>query len=155
LLGWLGKAKGRRGGKWWIRRAVVRTTTHGSDVVCFKLLHQLVPVSCFLSFLQLLLLQSMPLPNDITSTAFLLLRLLFRTFFARASFRVPYEISQLGYMFLRTSTQRLSEYIKQLLTVEKCVKLKGKVIPVLRLNTTPWRSLGERRCSSTHSWPRH
>jgi hypothetical protein len=31
------------------------------------------------------------------------------------------------------------------------VKGKGKVVPVLNLSTTPWRRMGQRRYSSTHS----
>jgi len=35
-----------------------------------------------------------------------------------------------------------------------CYKGKGKVVPVLFFNwASPWRCIGECRCSSTHSWP--
>jgi len=37
----------------------------------------------------------------------------------------------------------------------KMCKGEGKAVPVLQLNTTPWRRIGERRYSYTHSWPRY
>jgi hypothetical protein len=33
--------------------------------------------------------------------------------------------------------------------------IKVKVVPVLQLSTTPWRHIGEWRCTLTHSWPQH
>jgi hypothetical protein len=44
-----------------MRGALVRTTTSNNDIVCFKLLHQLLPTFHLFRFQQLLLLQSMPL----------------------------------------------------------------------------------------------
>jgi len=39
--------------------------------------------------------------------------------------------------------------------VARMANVKGKVLPVFQLSTTPSRSIGEWMYSSTHSWPRH